>query len=722
MKTAGMPSPPAPDHRRPTGRRFAALTAVSLLCACYAVLLLSKIPAYYRYLRDVCYQNVCERSVMTPLPPAAARHAGLSASEYAGLHIGAALLLFLVYGFVALLILRKRPGEPISWLAAVALVSLQSTSFIQIQWEEIGWAGDVLGEISSLSFILFLLLFPNGRTVSRPLFWIAVGLSALRNIAWYFPDRPWGAGQWPGAVTLLWMVLMYGAIFYSQMLRYKRHAAVTEKQQAKWVLYGLLLAFVNVLAVSAAPLLIRPDFYEVKDPVWMFVLDLAVQLFMLPIPVTLGISMLRKRLWDIDPIANRTLVYMSLSAILIMLYSLIVGYLSFLFRTGPNMIFSLAGAGLVAVGFAPLKEKLQRIVNRFIYGAQHDPYSVLEKLGVRLNEPSTPDVVLGIVVRTIKDSLRLPYVCIHLTHGGEQLMVAAEGREEGEAVSIPFYSYDRTIGSLNVCTRSPGEGFSEADWKMLNFLARQAATVVQGIRQAMEIQRLAGDLQDTREKLIFAREEERRAMRKNLHDDIAPRLAAMRLTSSLVVDWIRKDPAKAIEIVNKFKQDIGDTVNEIRGIVYDLRPSALDELGLSGAIRQRIEQIRHMQQVKHIVQPASLEVDLEAPEHLPFLPAAVEVGAYRIVTEALVNVAKHAGATRCRIQIMLDSVEQKMVLEIADNGVGLEAGRLSREEPGGLGLHSIRERAEELGGSCDIGPAVTGGTRVTACLPLKLEA
>jgi signal transduction histidine kinase len=357
-------------------------------------------------------------------------------------------------------------------------------------------------------------------------------------------------------------------------------------------------------------------------------------------------------------------------------------------------------------------------VNRLVYGVQTDPFSVLEKLGNRLKEPSSPEAVLDLVVRTVKDSLRLPYAAIHVTHQGEAQRMASAGFEAGGKVSqLPLVAGGQELGSLLVCTRGPEESFSDADWKLLNILARQAGVVVQGVKQAMDIRMLLGDLQEMREQLIFAREEERRSIRKNLHDDIAPRLAAMRLTSDLVVDWIRKDPNKAIDIMNKFKQDIGETVNEIRGIVYDLRPQALDELGLSGAIGQRVEQLLQLQRVKDIAAAEPLRVELDLPEQLPPLPAAVEVGAYRIVTEAMLNVVKHARASFCLVRIVLMEDDGMMKIDIVDNGVGLGASPAQQE--GGLGLFSLRERAEELGGRCTIESAEAGGTHVSAALPLR---
>ncbi|MBB6692133.1 GAF domain-containing sensor histidine kinase [Cohnella xylanilytica] len=714
------------EGRRPPRRRSVARWAALTLCGLYAFLFLWKIPSYYVYLRDECLGTACGRSVLTPLPSEAVASLGLTDAAFAGLYTGLSLFFFSVYLAVAVLILRKRPKEPMSWIAAVALNSQHITTFILTQWEGLGWLASALADLSMVAFIVFLLLFPDGRIVRGWMFWTALGAACVRNLAWYFPEQPWGAQRWPIWLTLLWMIVLYGTILWSRIVRYRRHADVAEKQQTKWVVYGLLLSQSGIVAVSVAPLLADRHFYSASGyETWKLVMDVAVQLLLLLIPVTLGISMLKKRLWDVDPIVNRTIVYGVLSTAIVALYSLAVWYLSIVFRTGPNMILSVLGAGLVAFAFAPLKARIQRIVNRLVYGGPSDPYSVLEKLGQRLKEPSSPDEVLDIVVRTVKDSLRLPYAAIRWNYQGEWRRAAAVGQESGEPIGIPLIDSGQEVGTLLVCARSPEEKFGEADWKLLRLLARQAGSVVRSVKQSMDIQLLLGDLLETREQLIFAREEERRSMRKNLHDDIAPRLAALRLTSSLAADWIRKDPNKAIDLLSKFKQDIGETVDEIRGIVYDLRPQALDELGLIGAVRQRIEQVRQLRQLRDLEADEPFEVELEAPDELPILPAAVEVGAYRILTEALVNVVKHARASLCRIRISLETEEDSgaLTLLVADNGIGLgsreEAPASAEESKGGLGLFSLRERAEELGGSCYIGPGESGGTRIEARLPLR---
>ncbi len=207
---------------------------------------------------------------------------------------------------------------------------------------------------------------------------------------------------------------------------------------------------------------------------------------------------------------------------------------------------------------------------------------------------------------------------------------------------------------------------------------------------------------------MTAREEERRRLRRDLHDGLGSRLAALNLQAGALRGLIRRDPDAADEAVVELRDEVRASIADIRRLVYGLRPPALDELGLVAAIRQRA--------AAHAVvdstgESNNLRVEVDAPERLPALPAAVEAAAYRIVEEALTNVVRHAQAGSCVVRLALE--EGALCVEVTDDGVGLPAGRAA-----GVGLLSMRERAAELGGECVVETAQKGGTRVQARLPL----
>jgi signal transduction histidine kinase len=289
-----------------------------------------------------------------------------------------------------------------------------------------------------------------------------------------------------------------------------------------------------------------------------------------------------------------------------------------------------------------------------------------------------------------------------------------------------------TVGQLFITPR-PGEAtLSAADWRLLTDLAQQAGVAVHGVRLMAELRRLTTDLQCSRERLVLAREEERRRLRRDLHDDLAPTLAGLALTASTVGDLIPTNPAKALAMATGLNKSIRAAVGDIRRLVYDLRPPALDELGLVAAIRERAAQYSN-----HLNPAKGLHVKVEADKSLPSLPAAVEVAAYRIIQEALMNIVRHAQAHTCHIRLIHTKIADHRLLagqdnlraangsqntfealqiEITDDGVGLSESRSP-----GVGLRSMKERAAELGGVCTVERRAKGGTRVLVSLPLLKE-
>jgi signal transduction histidine kinase len=246
--------------------------------------------------------------------------------------------------------------------------------------------------------------------------------------------------------------------------------------------------------------------------------------------------------------------------------------------------------------------------------------------------------------------------------------------------------------------RSPGEGFSDADRSLLEDLARQAEVAVHAVR-------LTTDLQHSRERLVATREEERRRLRRDLHDGLGAQLAGLNVQAGTLRRLIPSDPDAADELVVELRDELQGAIADIRRLVYDLRPPALDDLGLGESLRRLAD--------RYGSEDGSLRVVVEAPEDLPDLPAAVEVAIYRIAQEALTNAARHARARTCVVRLAVDG---DVVLEIVDDGVGIPA-----ERSAGVGLSSMHERASELGGSCTVEAVTEGGTRVQVLLPLSKE-
>jgi signal transduction histidine kinase len=257
-------------------------------------------------------------------------------------------------------------------------------------------------------------------------------------------------------------------------------------------------------------------------------------------------------------------------------------------------------------------------------------------------------------------------------------------------LTLPLSYNAEPIGQLLFAPRTPGEPFSAADRRLLEDLARQVGVAAYAVQ-------LTADLQRSRERLVSAREEERRRLRNDLHDGFGPVLSGLKLRAETARNLVQDNPE-----VDALLADIADrtesAVSDIRRLVYSLRPPALDDLGLIPALREVAAQTR-------------LKLAIETPALLPALPAAIEVATYRIVQEALTNVARHARTDACRLRIWIEN--DALRIEVSDDGVGLV-----EDATAGVGLRSIRERAEELNGRADARKRADGGTVVTASLPL----
>jgi signal transduction histidine kinase len=580
----------------------------------------------------------------------------------------------------------------------------------QPAWE---WVFDSTFMVAIGCLFIFPLIFPTGRFVPRWTRWMAFFHIAFAVIVSLFRNSISGN---PNASNLVFIYLLaaFGTGIYAQMYRYFRVASPLERQQLKWVIVGLA-GFISIAVGVLQPLDALLTSRAVgMDPARSLLLsiipDTLFQAILLFIPVSIAISVLRYRLWDIDIIINRTFVYGALTGAVVSAFVIIVGFLSILFQSGGNSIIAIVATGLIALLFNPLRMRLQLAVNRLMYGERDEPYTALSRLGRQLEESLAPEAVLPTVVTTVREVLKLPYVSIYLQQDSHGYKIVAESASpslriengrirvpgmEREGLCMPLLHHGETVGYIVLGPRAPNEAFTFTDLRLLKDITPQVGVAVHAVR-------LTADLQRSREQLVLAREEERRRLRRDLHDDLAPTLASLGLTASTAADLIPTNPATAARLVKELQAEIRATVGDIRRLVYDLRPPTLDEMGLLAAVRERAAQYSNA--------PDGFHVTVDAPVELPTLPAAVEVAAYRIVQEALENVSKHSQARECGIRFRNHN---GLEIEITDNGIGLPPNSTP-----GVGLRSMRERAEELGGSCVIERGANRGTRVLACLPI----
>jgi signal transduction histidine kinase len=615
-------------------------------------------------------------------------------------------------------LLARRPGHPMGPLLCLVglATAISGATFAYARYTLIHSPGSLpfatamlwvntwaYAPATGLSGLVLPLVFPEGRLLSRrwrPALWAALAFILLsvagnafipQNMGGYLRNLPnpyASPAAGPVSETMQVLAIVCGlsaaaAAAASLVVRWRRADRVG-RQQLKWFLTVLPVGLAAEIAYVISP-----------GPVSLALGALAGGM----LPVAIGVAVLRYRLYEIDILLNRAVLYGSLSAVVAAVYLAVVAVARWLFGVERSLAVQVLATVLAAAALWPLRDRVQRGVDRLFYGDRGAPYEALTRLGRRVEEAADAGSALDSVVKTVADSLRLPYAAVELRLGTGWTPAAAYGRPPPEVIAFPLISQRETVGRLLVGQRALGEQLGADDERLLADLARQAGPAAHAVA-------LRKALDASRARRVTAREEERRRLRRDLHDGLGPTLAGLTLgldTASALAAG-RHDLR---ELLVRLKTETQRAVADVRRIVYGLRPPALDELGLAGSLREEVGRL-------HCEAPL-LAVSLDIPaDALAELPAAVEVAAYRIVAEALTNVAQHAQAARCSVQIRLDHC---LDMDVRDDGVGLPEGWRA-----GVGITSMRERVAELGGELVIEPAVPHGTRITARLPVREQA
>ncbi len=604
-----------------------------------------------------------------------------------------------IFWLVAILVFWRKRDE---WMALYVSSILMLFPFGLV----LGGGEDPLLEflgLLSVGLLLHMLyLFPDGRFVPRSWRWrgaLLTGLFIVPLVAYLLvrvalPLSTPGEWAYGSSIVTLFAAMAGGIV--SQHYRYRRLASPAQRQQTKWVLFGMGLQLLWAAwgALWLGGVLPR---LNISQPMTSLVQTQLNVFVFLALPLTIGVAMLRYRLWDVDVLINRALVFTVLTMLVAAVYILVVGSLGVLFQAAGSLVLSVLATGLIAILFNPLRMRLQAGVNRLMYGERDDPVTVLTRLGERLEETAVPSETLPSLAETIALTLKLPYVGIAIREGETFPILAAYqipgARGEQEAEVFPLFYQSEPVGQLLVSQRSPNDPFTPADRRLLQNVARQAGAAVHAAQ-------LTAKLQRSRQRLVTAREEERRRLRRDLHDGLGPQLATLSLKVDAARNQLGENPEASGRLLIELKSQVQNAIQDVRRLVYELRPPALDQLGLVSALRQHAASHNGYQ---------NLHVTVDAPQQLPLLPAAVEVAAYRIALEAMTNVVRHAGAQTCTIRLWL---EDGLRLEVADDGRGLP-------DPAGdgMGMISMRERAAELGGSFTLESLNEGGTVVRVYLP-----
>jgi two-component system, NarL family, sensor kinase len=586
-----------------------------------------------------------------------------------------------------LLIARAKPGNPIGWLflmwGIAPLLTAAATPLMIYgaghEWSQFALRLLVTIYMFSWSWGVFcclpliLQLFPTGKPVTRRwavLCWLTVGSAVLGNLfvgptpelgASSFLVAPWWAVT-ERITAVVTPLIILGSIA-SLIVRFIR-GSETVRQQVMWLLVAVLLVIL------------------INVPIWFAIPSGQTILLLLSfplIPAAVTIAVLRHALYDVRIVLSRVVVYAMLTGGVIAIYiGLVAGLERVLRGAGAPLVAALA----IALAFNPLRVRLQRLIDRAVYGTRRDPVAAVSAVGQRLAGDD-----LGGVADGLRETLRLSYVAVERADGS----LVESGDRTATSQTSPLTYNGKRVGNLIVSPRQGERRLSRADQNVIDLLAAPLAIV-------LHAQALTEDLKVSRERVIAAAEEERTRLRRELHDSLGPLLTGAAFKADGIALAAQNRPERAESLAIELADQLRQSIEGVRQLAYGLRPAALDELGLVGALRE--EGTRY----------GPVKVIIQAPESLPALPSSVEVAAYRIAAEALTNVVRHSDAKLASVQLTTDDGTLEMIIT--------DDGSATAPWSPGLGLASIQTRASEVGGACEAGPTAEGG-RVVAVLPLR---
>jgi signal transduction histidine kinase len=612
----------------------------------------------------------------------------------------------LLYPLAGAYLVRRRPGNAVGWvfastsvLALNAFANQYAVTALLVHPGHLplgrlaAWIGTWGWTPALFVPTLLPLLFPGGTVPSprwRP--YLKVVLTVLTvlvvgTMVAHMPIdattailNPVGAGlpEWTFVVVPVCAVLciyVLTPVSAASLVLRLRRAEGAERAQLSWLTLAAVVAIVGAAGAAAVP---EPW----NEAVWA--------LGVVAIPAGVLVAVVRHQLLDIEVVLNRAVVSVLLTGVVLLGY--VVAVVGVGEAAGQRV--GIVAVAVLALLVASARGRVQGLVDRGLYGHRRDPYAVVSRVGRRLDVATGPRDALASLVDELCGVLRLPYAAV--VPADPELPAVESGRAVAEVESVPVSVLGERVAVLTVGHRHRGERFRAEERSALEDVARRAGGLVQATA-------LVADLQRSRERIVTAREEERRRLRHDLHDGVGPQLAGMALQLDSLAARLGDDPALAAR-AEKLRDRMRATVVEVRRVVDDLRPPALDELGLVEALRQQVS--------LYVLDGGGVEVLVDGP--LPALPAAVEVAAYRVAGEAVANAVRHSGCRRCTLRIGVES--GLLAVEVADDGSGIAPDALPH-----VGLQSMRERAAEIGGRLDVSTG-DGGTTVRAWFPLAEPA
>lgn len=571
--------------------------------------------------------------------------------------------------------------------------------------------------VAAISYVVALLRFPDGKLVPR---WPAWRLALL-----YVPPAAavtWGAFHVSGTSRTVALILYFGVLIplvgvLGQAYRYRRSPTPVERQQSRLIFWAmlpaLLVSLVSLTGIQHSafssfqnrPIDVLPvSLFRVFQPVFALV------------PVALFVGILRFRLWNIDRVISRSLMYATLAGFVSAVYvGVVVGVGRLFGSTGGNgnLALSIVATGVIAFAFQPVREWVTKLANRLVYGRRATPYEVLSSLGERMSTTVATEELLPLLARIVAEGTGAKRADVWLVRGDQAWPAASwpddngEGRETvaltGSAFPViatasavvPVRHDEELLGALTV-TKPGDEQLSPTEDKLLHDVGAQAGLVLRNVRLTTELLDRLEELRASRQRLVAAQDEERRRLERNLHDGAQQQLVALKVQLGLA-ERLAEGGQPVVEMLRQLKDDTGEALENLRDLARGIYPPLLAAEGLPSAVASHARK-------------TSLDVSVSA-EGVGRYNQDVETAVYFCVLEALQNASKYAGD--CKVDVSIAHEGGDLVFRVHDDGSGFDPGTTAK----GAGSQNMADRVAALDGVLTITSAPGQGTTVTGSIP-----
>ncbi len=651
---------------------------------------------------------------------------------------------------LAVLIAARRPRNAVGWVmlatvatGAVGVLTVFVAMYGQLMgagptgWVEwLVWVNNETGQLDNYLILIAILLFPNGHLPGKRWRWVLWPFVAFATLGVASPALQPGSNQLsprlpsipyplgiqalnpvsdgrlaPAVVAVVIVFVVFLVLIASAVVVRLRRAQGIERRQLRWFTYVVL----GTVAVSVIGAVIATQ----NVPLGNSIGNLQGYGFGIVLPATIGIAIIKDGLYDLDVFISRTIVYGSLGVFITAVYvGMAVGIGTLVGSGGrPNLALSILATAIVAIGFQPVRERVQKVANRLVYGQRASPYEVLSEFSGRVAETYAADEVLPRMARVLQEGTGAESATVWL-RGTAELRPAATFPEAvgtpaalamsngtlptlpGATRAVEVRHQGELLGALSVNKRR-GEGLTPIEEKLVDDLAHQAGLVLKNVGLSADLQARLEELRASRQRLVSAQDMERRRLERNLHDGAQQHLVALKVKLGLAEMLLGRDPAKAAATLEQLKGDADEALETLRDLARGIYPPLLADKGLVVALESQARK-------------ATVTVRVEA-EGVERYPQDVEATVYFCVLEALQNVQKYAAASRMTVRLHQDA--RALRFEVEDDGKGFDAATVRT----GAGLANMRDRVDALGGSLEVMSQLGVGTCVRGALPAPLQ-